>query len=485
MALAAAAANAQTGMPELCRMTASDLSKKLRARTVSAREVLDAHLRQIERVNPKVNAIITLVADAARNRARQADEAAAKGRFLGPLHGLPIAHKDLQDTKGIRTTYGSPIFKDYVPTQNTLTIERIYQAGAVPIGKTNVPEFGAGSQTFNPVFGATRNPYDLTKTCGGSSGGAAVALACGMVPIADGSDTGGSLRNPASFCGVVGFRSSPGRVARYPTANAWSTISVTGPMARTVADTALFFSAIAGPDPRVPLSIHEPGTRFLAPLDRSFKGVRIAWAPDFAGIPFDRRIRDVFQSRRKNFESLGAIVEDASPDMTGADESFKVLRALSFYQQHAPKLQKYPGQIKATVIEEIERGAKLTSREIMEAEELRSKLFARFGEFLSKYEYLVLPVTQVPPFDINHPYITEIEGRKMGSYIEWMRSCCYITATTHPAISVPGGLTSDGLPVGIQIVGRHHADFEVLQLAFAFEQTMPQLWPSIAGANGA
>jgi len=480
---AAVAAQAQTsgGMPELCRMSAVALEKALRAKKVSAREVLDAHLKQIERVNPKVNAVITLVADAARERAKQADEAAAKGRFLGPLHGLPVAHKDLQDTKGIRTTYGSPIFKDYVPTQNTLTIERIYQAGAVPMGKTNVPEFGAGSQTFNPVFGATKNPHDLTKTCGGSSGGAAVALACGMTPIADGSDTGGSLRNPAAFCGVVGFRSSPGRVARYPTANAWSTISVTGPMARTVADTAMFFAAIAGPDARAPLSIHEPGSRFAKPLGRDFKGVRIAWAADFAGLPFDRRIREVFAARRKNFESLGAVVEEASPDMSGADEAFKVLRALSFYQQHAPKLEKYPGQIKATVMEEIERGAKLTGPRVMAAEELRSKLFARFGEFLTKYEYVVLPVTQVPAFDINQPYITEIEGQKMGSYIDWMRSCYYITVTTHPAISVPGGLTSDGLPVGMQIVGRHHADFEVLQLGHAFEQTQPFVWPTIAG----
>ncbi len=477
---AAAAAQAQSGMPELCRMTAVELARMLRAKKVSAREVLDAHLRQIERVNPKVNAVVTLAAESARERARQADEAAAKGRFLGPLHGLPVAHKDLQDTKGIRTTYGSPIFKDHVPTQNTLTMERIFQAGAVPLGKTNVPEFGAGSQTFNPVFGATRNPYDLTKTCGGSSGGAAVALACGMAPIADGSDTGGSLRNPASFCGVVGFRSSPGRVPRYPTGNAWSTISVTGPMARTVADTAMFFAAMAGPDARVPLSIHEPGERFAAPLGRDFKGVRIAWAADFAGLPFDRRIREVLQARRKNFESLGAVVEEASPDMTGADESFQVLRALSFYQQHAAKLAKYPGQIKATVVEEIERGARLTGPQVMAAEEMRSKLYARFGEFLTKYEYLILPVTQVPAFDVEQPYITEIEGQKMGSYIDWMRSCYYITVTTHPAISVPGGLTSDGLPVGIQIVGRHHADFEVLQLAHAFEKTMPMSWPSIA-----
>ncbi|MBL8174647.1 MAG: hypothetical protein JNK48_08255 [Bryobacterales bacterium] len=483
IAMSAAAAQAQPRgtMPELCRMTAVELAKALRAKKVSAREVLEAHLKQIERLNPQVNAVVTLVPEQARKRAAEADAEAAKGRFLGPLHGLPVAHKDLQDTKGIRTTYGSPIFKDHVPTQNTLTIERIFQAGAVPIGKTNVPEFGAGSQTFNPLFGATKNPYDLTKTCGGSSGGAAVALACGMSPIADGSDTGGSLRNPASFCGVVGFRSSPGRVPRYPTANSWSTISVTGPMARTVADTAMFFAAIAGPDPRVPLSIHEPGSRFAAPLERDFKGVRIAWAADFAGLPFDRRIREVFAARRRNFESLGARVEDATPDMSGADEAFKVLRALSFYQQHASKLEKYPGQIKAAVVEEIERGAKLTGPRVMAAEELRSKLFARFGEFLAGYEYLVLPVTQVPAFDIAQPYITEIEGQKMDTYIDWMRSCYYITVTTHPAISVPGGLTSDGLPVGIQIVGRHHADFQVLQLALAFEQTMTPRWPAIAG----
>src|SRR5688572_15109151 len=212
--------------PSLCFMSAKSLADMIRQKKLSARELLDAHLKQIERVNPKVNAIVTLVPDQALAKAKQCDEAAAKGRFLGPLHGLPVAHKDLQDTKGIRTTYGSPIFKDHIPAADTLMVHRIREAGAVTIGKTNTPEFGAGSQTFNPVFGATKNPHDLTKTCGGSSGGAAVALACGMVPIADGSDTGGSLRNPASFCGVVGFRTSPGRVPRVPTGSAWSTISV-------------------------------------------------------------------------------------------------------------------------------------------------------------------------------------------------------------------------------------------------------------------
>ena len=293
----------------LCFESAKSLAGMMRRKKVSAREVLQAHLEQIERVNPKVNAIVTLVADQASAKAKQCDEAAARGRFLGILHGLPVAHKDLQDTKGIRTTYGSPIFKDHVPAADTLIVHRIREAGAVTLGKTNTPEFGAGSQTFNPVFGATKNPHDLSKTCGGSSGGAAVALACGMVPIADGSDTGGSLRNPASFCGVVGFRPSPGRVPRVPAGSAWSTLSVVGPMARSVADCAFFLSAIAGPDERAPLAIHEEGARFARPLGRSFKGVRVAWFRDLGGIPFDRRIREVIDAQRKVFESLGCIVE--------------------------------------------------------------------------------------------------------------------------------------------------------------------------------
>ncbi|MBI3684345.1 MAG: amidase [Acidobacteria bacterium] len=469
LVLSAAAANAAAA-PELCFLSAIELARRIRSKQLSSREALEAHLRQIERINPKVNAIVTLVAEQAMARARQADEAAAKGRFFGPLHGLPIAHKDLQETKGIRTTYGSPIFKDYVPEHNTLLIERIQNAGAVTIGKTNTPEFGAGSQTFNPVFGATRNPYDVSKTCGGSSGGAAVALACGMIPIADGSDTGGSLRNPASFCSVVGFRTSPGRVPRVPTGSAWNTISVLGPMARNVADAALLLSVIAGPDPRTPLSIQEPGSLFARPLDRDCKGVRIAWCSNFAGLPFDRRVREVFQSRRKTFESMGCLVEEADPDFSDADEIFKVLRALSFHQQHAARLEQHRSQIKAAVIEEIERGARLTGPQIVDAEVKRSRLYARFGEFLTRYEFLVLPVTQAPPFDINQPYLTEIEGVRLASYIDWMRSCYYITVTGHPAISVPGGFTSGGLPVGIQIVGRHHDDWGVLQLADAFEQ---------------
>src|SRR5205823_4794466 len=225
-----------------------------------------------------------------------------RGEAVGPLHGLPIAHKDLQPTKGIRTTFGSPVFRNFVPTEDSLLVERCRRAGAILVGKTNTPELGAGSQTFNPVFGATRNPWDLSKTCGGSSGGAAVALACGMVPLADGSDMGGSLRNPASFCSVVGFRTSPGRVPRGASDSAWNSLSVLGPMARTVQDAALFLSAMAGPDTSSPLSIHEPGSRFAQPFERDCKGLRIAWCAKFGGLPFDRRILEVFDTQRKRFE---------------------------------------------------------------------------------------------------------------------------------------------------------------------------------------
>ena len=462
-----AAVHAQTKREELCFLSATELARRLRKKEIGARELLDAHLRQIERVNPKVNAIVTLVADQARQAAARADEAAAKNRFRGPLHGLPIAHKDLQDTKGIRTTYGSPIFKDNIPARDTLLIERIKNAGAITLGKTNTPEFGAGSQTFNPVFGATKNPYDLTKTCGGSSGGAAVALAARMLPVADGSDTGGSLRNPAAFCGIVGFRPSPGRV---PSSANWNPLSTSGPMARSVADVALLLSAIAGPDPRYPLSLPEPGARFAQPLARNVKGIKIAWSTNLLGLPFHRDIKSVFQSQRQLFQQLGCAVTDAEPDLTGADEIFKTFRALGFYENHAAKVAQYRDQIKATVLEEVDRGARLTPAEIAKAEADRTLLHIRVGEFFGKYDYFLLPTTQVPAFDINQPFITEIEGTKMGSYIDWMKSCYFITVTACPAISVPCGFTPDGLPVGLQIVGRPQDDWGVLQLAHAFEQ---------------
>jgi len=468
---------------ELCFLTATELAQQIRTKQLSAREVMEAHLAQIEQVNPKVNAIVTLLPELALAGAKQADEQVARGEAVGPLHGLPVAHKDLVETKGIRTTKGSPLFKEYIPDFDALIVERLKRGGALTIGKTNTPEFGAGSQTFNPVFGATLNPYDITKTCGGSSGGAAVALACGMIPIADGSDTGGSLRNPANFCNVVGFRPSPGRVPTWPKATGWFPISVQGPMARTVQDVALLLTAIAGPDPRAPIAIQEPGVRFAAGLERELKGVKIAWSHDLGSFPVDPHITAVLDSQRSTFEALGCLVDDDEPDFRDADEVFKVWRAWSFELSYSDLVERHRDQIKETVIWNVEEGRKLTGPQLSRAEMKRTMLYHRVREFMEEYEYLILPVSQVPPFSITQEYITEINGAQMETYIDWMKSCYFITVTGLPAISVPCGFTPEGLPVGVQIVGRHQDDFGVLQLAYAFQEATG-IWqqrPPVAG----
>lgn len=454
----------------LCFASAVEMAQLIRRKKLSAREALAEHLKQIDRVNPKVNAIVTLVPEMAAAAAAKADEMQARNEPLGPLHGLPVAHKDLFDTRGIRTTYGSLLFKDHVPTEDSIIVERMRSAGAIMVGKTNTPEFGAGSQTFNTVFGATRNPYDLSKTCGGSSGGAAVALACGMVPVASGSDEGGSLRNPAAFCNVVGFRPSIGRVPS-PTAHlGWATLSTAGCLGRSTADLALAFSTIAGPDPNTPLAIGEPGSLFARPLDRSFKGVRVAWFHDLGGVPFDPRVRSVVDAHRATFESLGCIVEQSEPDFSPAEVAFRTLRAWISAAAFHKMLQQHPNAFKGTLKSEIEQGMNLSGQNIADAEVAHTLLWRRFQAFLGQHEYFILPTTQLPPFDVNTPYPTEIAGVHFDNYIDWMKSCWYISATGNPAISVPAGFTPEGLPVGLQIVGRDKQDFSVLQLAHAFEQ---------------
>ena len=461
---------AQSSASSVCFLSAIEMARLIHAKKLSAREALDAHLKQIERVNPKVNAIVTLVAEMAAEAAAKADEMQAHKEMLGPLHGLPVAHKDLLETRGIRTTFGSPLYKDYVPTEDDIVVDRMRRAGAITIGKTNTPEFGAGSQTFNRVFGATHNPYDLTKTCGGSSGGAAVTLACGMAPVVSGSDTGGSLRNPAAFCNVVGFRPSIGRVPNPKASFAWSTLSTSGCLARSVADLAFVLSTIAGPDSRAPLSINEPGEHFARPLDRNFEGVRVAWFKDLGGVPFDPRVRTVVDQHRKTFDSLGCIVEQAEPDFAPAEISFRVLRAWNSANTYGARLKEHPDAFKDTLKGEIEEGLRLSGMDLARAETAHSQIWRNFQAFLEKYEYFVLPTTQLPPFDINTPYPTEIAGVKFDTYIDWMKSCWYISATGNPAASVPGGFTPEGLPLGVQIVGRDKADFSVLQMAHAFEQ---------------
>ena len=458
---------------DLFYMSAAELAARIRRKELSARELVAAHLRRIEQVNPKVNAIVTLVAEKAQADAARADEAQARGERLGVLHGLPVLHKDLIDTAGIRTTHGSPFFRDHVPTTDALIVARIKAAGAITLGKTNTPEFGAGSQTFNTVFGATRNPYDLTKTCGGSSGGAAVSLACGLSPVVTGSDTGGSLRNPAAFSNVVGFRPTPGRV---PNDNgSWSPLSTSGPMGRSVDDVALLLSVVAGPTPRSPLSLADDPTQFAKPLDGNVRGKRVAWWRNLGGAPVEAEVRRVVDINRAVFERLGCVVEEAEPDFTGIDDAFATLRHLSYHASYAPLLRQRPEWIKDTIKWEIAEAERQTAADVAHAMERQARMYADTVRFFERYDYFVLPVTQVAPFDVTTPYPTSIEGTPMETYIDWMRSCYFITVTGLPAISVPCGFTPEGLPVGVQIVGRHQDELGVLQLAYAFEQAT-QCW---------
>ena len=460
------------GAPDLCTRSAVNLAGLLARGEVSAVEVLETHLEWIDRRNPELNAICTLDRDHAFEQARAADDlrrsdprtAASK-----PLLGLPTAIKDLVPTKGIRTTFGSPIFADNVPDVDALIVERIRGAGAIVIGKTNTPEFGAGSQTFNPVFGKTGNPWDPSRTCGGSSGGAAAALASGMLPIADGSDLGGSLRNPASFCGVVGFRPTPGRVPRVPPEQGWDDLSVLGPMGRSVADAALLFSIIAGPDPRDPISLTRSSEPFhpVEPLD--LHGLRLAWTPNLGLYPVEREVVAVCEAALPAFTDLGAEVEEAAPDLSGADTIFRTLRANLFADKLGPALRQHRHQMKDTVIEEVERGLALTGPDIASALAERTRLHCRVVEFFERYDALVLPTVQVLPFDVNEPYPTEIEGQSMTSYTDWMASCYSITVTGCPAISVPCGVGPSGLPVGLQIATARSSDRTTLGIAAAFE----------------
>ena len=460
----------KTADNEICLMNAIDMAALLRNKKISAREVMQAHLKQIAKVSDKVNAIITLIPeDQLMALALKADESLAKGKLMGSMHGLPIAVKDLFDTKGIRTTSGSPLFKDFIPTQDALVVEREKRAGAIVIGKTNVPELGLGSQTFNPLFGPTLNPYDITKTCGGSTGGGAVALACGMTPLADGSDMGGSLRNPASFCNVVGLRPSPGRVPIASAHFAWTALSVQGPMARTVSDCAFLLSVQAGAYDLAPISITESTQQFTQSLSRNFKGVRVAFIKDL-GLPWDKEVKESVDAQRKVFEALGCIVEVDEPDMTYANECFVNFRHAQIEAEDGDLFEENKDKFNEYSKWHFTEGRKLTGPYLSRLEGKRSALFRRVQQFLEKYEFLVLPVSQVLPFDVRTPYPAEIDGVKMLTYIDWMRSSYYISVVGNPALSVPCAFSKSGLPIGIQIVGRHNADLSVLQMGFAFEQ---------------
>ncbi|MBT4515919.1 MAG: amidase, partial [Chloroflexi bacterium] len=423
--------------------------------------------------------VVTLVADDALAGAADADAAQARGDELGPLHGLPAGIKDLVATAGIRTTMGSPIYADNVPSADAEIVSRMKSAGAVVLGKTNTPEFGAGSQTFNQVFGATLNAYDTSRTCGGSSGGSGVGLACGMFPTTVGTDLGGSLRNPAAWSNVVGLRPSPGRVpASGPLP--WTSMSTAGPMGRTVGDVALQLSVQAGPDPLVPSSLQEDPAYFAGSLDRDFAGTRIAWSRDLGGRPIEPVQTQVLDAQRHVFEDLGCIVEDAEPDLSEASSVFQVLRAFSFAHGQESHLRDHRDLLKDTVIWNAEEGLELRALDVAKAEETRTELFGRMIAFFDQYDYLALPVTSVPPFSVDIPYPTVVNGVEMETYIDWMWPCMDITAIACPAISVPSGFTPDGLPVGLQLVSAPRTDFALLQLAHAFEGAT-QFWKQRPG----
>jgi amidase len=459
------------GPEELCFLSLRALTTLIRAREISAREVMTAQLEQIRRWNPRLTAIVAKLDDErCLQLADAADDHLARGVAPGRLHGVPWAFKDLEPAIGFPWSRGSTIFRHEMPTFDSVLVERLRRAGVVPIGKTNTPEFGMGAQSYNCVYGTTRNPYDLTKTAGGSSGGGAAAVASGMLTAADGSDLGGSLRNPASFNNIVGLRPSVGLVPLAPTVLPFYGLLVKGPMARSVSDVAYLLDVMVGPDPRDPATLRSSQDRFTGSLYRDFRGTRIAWCPDLGGLPLDRRVRDVITSQRHVFESIGCITEETAPDLSAAEEAFLTLRAFRSWIMMGPLLKEHRGKMKPEAVEEIEAGSKLSSAQIASALLRQGEIVESMRTFYENYEFIVCAATQAPAFDAACHWPAEVDGQTMEHYVAWMRSLYWITATSHPAAVVPAGFTLDGLPVGIQIVGGYRDDWGTLELAHAFEQ---------------
>lgn len=455
----------------LCFAGVRELASLIRSKQVSARELMSAFLSQIDRCNPQLNAIVGKLDDEACMRlAADADQQLGCGEAPGLLHGLPTAFKDMESAVGFAFTKGSPIFERQTGQEDTLLVERIRRAGAIPIGKTNVPEFGMGSHTYNSVYGTTRNPYDPAKSAGGSSGGAAAAIAAGMLPFADGGDLGGSLRNPANFNNIVALRPSVGLVPNAPLQIPFVGVSVKGPMARSVSDVAFLLSIVAGPDSRDPVCYPSQPSQFAGPLERDFKGTRVAWCPDLGGLPLDSRVRAVLESQRRVFERLGCVVEEACPEFGDVDAVFFTLRAWATWNTYGGLLATNRSQLKPEAVWEMEQGARVSGEDLARALRDQGRLLDRMRAFEESYEFLLCAVSQVPPFEADIAWPQSIDGVAMESYISWMKSAYWISTTCRPAISVPAGFTDDGLPVGVQIVGRFRDDLNVLKLAHAFEQ---------------
>ena len=459
---------------DLCFMPASEMALAIKKKTLSPLEIVNALLPRIEGINSQVNAYCTVAADQARETAKRAEGEVMRGRELQLLHGVPVSIKDLTLTAGIRTTFGSKIFEHYIPDDDALIVQRLKAAGAIVIGKTNTSEFGAGANTYNSVFGATRNPWKLTHTCGGSSGGAAVALACGLGPLATGSDLGGSLRIPASFCGVVGFRTSPGLIPAYPAFLGWDTLTVEGPMARTVGDTALMLSVISGADNRSAISFPIDPRAFISALEKpDIRGLRVAWSPDLKITPVDKEVLAITSTAARRFTDLGCTVEQAEPDLGRAREVIYVTRALRMLSLYADKLEEWRDRMNPNLVWNIEQGFNITAKQVGDAEKERTVIYHRVREFFERYDLLLTPTVALPPFPVEMPFPREINGQALTTYIDWFLLTYAITLTGLPAISVPCGWTAEGFPVGLQIVGRKLSETTVLKAAAAFEALAP------------
>jgi amidase len=463
---------------DIVMLDATALSEAIRSREVSCVEAMNAYLDQIDAINPKVNAIVALQGrDMLLAQSRERDEQLSRGEYLGPLHGFPHAVKDLHAVKGIRMTSGSPILKNFVPLTDGIMAERLRKAGAIFIGKTNTPEFGFGSHTYNPVYGATHNAYDITRSAGGSSGGAAVALALRMLPVADGSDYGGSLRNPAGWNGIYGFRPSIGRIP-YDARDEWlPSMGVAGPMARNVADLAMLLSVQAGFDSRAPLSLEGAGMQFRGPLYRSFKGARIAWGGEFRGhAPCEPGVLEVCRSAALSLQSLGCVVEDALPEFD-FDALWQATIRLRGWQQGAPLLAFYKDRdkramLKPEAIFEIETGLRQSAYDITAASNVRGGWTQTVRRFFETYDFLILPTAQVFPFDIDLHWPREVAGQSMKTYHEWMKGTLLVSMCGCPALAVPAGFSSEGLPIGIQIIAPNRQELACLQLAQAYESIL-------------
>ncbi|PVW02742.1 amidase [Microbacterium sp. Gd 4-13] len=457
---------------QITALSARALAEAIRTRRLSSEEVVAAHLARIDELNPSINAIVSSQPDVALETARERDRELARGLIRGPMHGLPIAVKDLMDVAGLPTSHGSRIYAGRVAADDSVIAARLREAGVVFVGKTNTPEFGAGSHTFNEVFGPTRNPYDTTRSAGGSSGGAAAAVTTGMLPFADGSDLGGSIRNPASFGNLVGLRPTAGRVASARPGNAWDPGSVLGALTRDVADTALFLSVIAGPERRAPLSIDEDPQLFLSLAPRSFRGARIAYSPDLGGLPLDPEVREATAAAARLASDLGAEVVEVDLDLTEADLVFETFRSLEFLDAHGEDAALHPELVKQTVRDDVSWADAIDARLLNRAAGARTRLFRRFQSLLAEYDMLLAPTTQVLPFPIEWEYPTEIEGVAMERYYTWQRSCSRITATAMPALSMPMTFSRGGLPIGVQFVGPYRGERLLLEFALTWESAV-------------